>query len=194
MTGAIILAAGSGSRFGAKKQFEKIDDKPLWKIVYDKATQIVDSSNVIVVGVDIDGGKTRNESLYFGLKKLSKNTDKVLVLEAARPLVRIEQIIEILNVDSPSTTFVRPLVNTIVSKEHKYLNRDEYLEILTPQTFNYKLLIKAIESYDYINFTDETRIMYELYNIEPFFLTGDEYLNKVTYKLDLIMMRELNKQ
>ena len=194
MIGAIILAAGSGSRFGKKKQFEKIDGKTLWKIVYDKVVQFADSSNIIVVGVDIEGGKSRNESLYFGLKKLSKDIDKVIVLEAARPLVRIDQIIEILKINLPSCTFVRPLVNTIVSKHYNYLDRDEYLEILTPQVFDYKLLVKALESYNYINYTDETRVMYEYYNIQPFFLNGDEYLNKVTYELDLIMMRELDKK
>lgn len=194
MFGAIILAAGSGSRFGTKKQFEKIDGKELWKTVYDKAVQFVDSTNIVVVGVDIAGGKSRNESLYFGLKKLPKDIDKVIVLEAARPLVRIDQIIEILKINLPSITFVRPLVNTIVSKNYNYLNRDEYLEILTPQVFDYKLLVKALETYNYINYTDETRVMYEQYNIQPFFLTGDEYLNKVTYELDLIMMRELYKK
>lgn len=194
MFGAIILAAGSGSRFGTKKQFEKIDGKELWKTVYDKAVQFVDSTNIVVVGVDIAGGKSRNESLYFGLKKLPKDIDKVIVLEAARPLVRIDQIIEILKINLPSITFVRPLVNTIVSKNYNYLNRDEYLEILTPQVFDYKLLVKALETYNYINYTDETRVMYEQHNIQPFFLTGDEYLNKVTYELDLIMMRELYKK
>ena len=55
MNGAIILAGGQGSRFKKKKQFELLYDKEMWKYVYEKALNVVERKNIVVVGVDIAG-------------------------------------------------------------------------------------------------------------------------------------------
>ena len=61
--GAIILAGGNGERFQGKKQFYVINGKPLWRHVYDKIQTVLENNNIVVVGVDIPGGKSRTESV-----------------------------------------------------------------------------------------------------------------------------------
>ena len=189
MNGAIILAAGEGSRFGSKKQFTLYKGKMLYEHVLNTMEKCISRDNIVVVGVDIPGGSTRSESVFKGLKFLSnKNIDKVIIAEAARPLVTVKQIEEILNTQYKSNTFVMPLVNTVVYRTGVYINRNDLYDLLVPQSFDFNLLYKAYMTGKYKDYTDDTRIVFEEYNIKPhFILTGDN-LYKVTYKKDLAVL------
>ena len=149
------------------------------------------SDNIVVVGVDIPGGETRTESVVKGLHQLSPNTERVIIAEAARPLVTKRQIEEILYVNAPSVSFVMPLVNTIIKREGIYINREEMYELLTPQAFDYQLICRALYSGKFKNMTDETRVMFEFYGIKPHLIETTENLFKVTYKRDLPIIESL---
>ena len=185
--GAIILAGGKGTRFHQQKQFVMLKGKELWRHVYDKACQIIPKETVVVVGVDIPGGETRSGSVMNGLNALQECT-KVLLIEAARPLVTIEQLQTLIDTDADSITFVAPCVDTIIKKDKTYLNRSECLRMQTPQAFNYSLLKKAYQTGKYMDMTDETRVLYEEFGIEPTFVEGDENLYKVTYPKDIFII------
>ncbi len=189
--GAIILAAGNGMRFGSKKQFVEFEGKQLWQIVKDKAVELV-NENICVVGVDVIGGLTRTESVRIGLDYLDDDTQRVIILEAARPLVTIEQIDTLLNDNADSVSFVMPLVNTVVYKDGNYIDRDKLYELLTPQAFNYKLLKEAYQNIDDRVYTDETRIMFEYHGIKAKFIETSQNLLKVTYKRDIEIIKELD--
>lgn len=191
--GAIILSAGSGTRFGAKKQYTELHGVPIWQIVRDKAMQAVPSENVIVVGVDIPGGSTRSESVRIGLNALSPDTDRVILLEAARPLVTVEQILQLLQCNAPSVTFVMPLVNTVIYRDGTYVNRNDLYEMLTPQAFDYRLLKQAYDQLVSPDYTDETRIMYEVHGIQPCFIETIQNLHKLTYQRDVSVLMEIEK-
>ena len=60
---AIVLAGGQGTRFGGKKQFLEIKGKPLWKHVHDKLCKFISDEDIVVVGVDTEGGITRSQSV-----------------------------------------------------------------------------------------------------------------------------------
>lgn len=182
--GAIVLAGGKGTRFHQQKQFVQLWDKELWRHVYDKVCQMLPKEQIIVVGVDVPGGETRSGSVINGLNGL-KECEKVLLLEAARPLVTIEQIQTLIDCEGDSITFVAPCVDTIIKKDKTYLNRNDCLRMQTPQAFNYKLLKKAYETGKYLDMTDETRVLFEEYGIEPIFVEGGENLYKVTYPKDI---------
>ncbi len=193
-TAAIILAAGKGTRFGGKKQFISLHGKYLYQHVLEKASDCIDIGNIVTVGVDIPGGSTRSESVRMGLKALPSDTSRVVILEAARPLVTREQI-QILIEDSwPSTSFVIPLVNTVVSRSGFYVDRSQYYDLLTPQAFNFSLLNKAYETGKYLDMTDETRVMYEEYNIKANFIETGDNLVKVTYPRDVAVIESLIKE
>lgn len=182
--GAIILAGGKGTRFHQKKQFVKLKGKELWRHVYDKACQLIPAEQVVVVGVDIVGGETRSGSVMNGLNALN-GCAKILIIEAARPLVTIEQLRMLMETDADSVTFVAPCIDTIIMKDKTYLNRSDCLRMQTPQAFDYDLLKKAYQTGKYMDMTDETRVMFEEYGIAPTFVDGDENLMKVTYPKDI---------
>lgn len=192
--GAVILAAGSGNRFKGKKQMEILDGKTLWEHVLTKTEKVVSRENIVVVGIDVQGGDTRSKSVKIGLDNLSLDTDKVIILEAARPLVTIEQIETLLYDDSESSTFVLPLVNTIIKKDGEYVDRKDYLQLLTPQSFNFLLLKKAYDSGEYLDYTDETRVLFEHFKIKAKYFEGNDYLMKVTYPKDLSIIKQLYKE
>ena len=191
LNSAIILAAGLGKRFKGKKQDLEFHGKPIWRYSYDLITEIISKDRVIVVGRDIEGGQTRSQSVIKGLKALPADTSRVIILEAARPLVTLQQISMLLNDNHDSVSFVMPLVNTVIQRDGKYLNRDELYELLTPQAFNYKLLLDAYRNGNFQDMTDETRIMYEYYGIKPFFIETGQNLFKLTYKRDIAILESI---
>ena len=191
--GAIVLAGGKGTRFHQQKQFVQLWGKELWRHVYDKACQLIPKEQIIVVGVDVPGGETRSGSVMNGLNGLKK-CEKVLLLEAARPLVTIEQIQTLIDCEGDSITFVAPCIDTIIKKDKTYLNRNDCLRMQTPQAFNYCFLKKAYETGKYLDMTDETRVLFEEYGIEPTFVEGGENLYKVTYPKDIVFIEHYFEQ
>lgn len=182
--GAIILAGGKGTRFHQQKQFVQLWGKELWRHVYDKACQLIPKDQIVVVGVDVPGGETRSGSVMNGLNTL-KACKKVLLIEAARPLVTVEQLQTLIDCEDDSITFVAPCIDTIIKKDKTYLNRNDCLRMQTPQAFNYDLLKKAYDTGKYTDMTDETKVLFEEYGIEPTFVMGGENLYKVTYPKDI---------
>ena len=192
--GAIILAAGKGERFKGKKQCFMLDGIELWKHVKEKALQLIPAENIVVVGIDIAGGSTRSESVQIGLNALGNQVQRIVILEAARPLVTTEQIRTLLEDTAESTTFVMPLVNTVIYRNGDYINRNELYEVLTPQAFSYDKLKEAYNTGEYCDTTDETVIMFKHYNIRPHFIETGENLIKVTYQRDIPIIETLYKK
>jgi len=86
---------------------------------------------------------------------------------------------------------VRPLVNTVVYRNGTYINREELYDLLTPQAFDYKLLLQAYQSGNYPDMTDETRVMFECYGIKPEFIETQNNLYKITYPGDLDVIESI---
>ena len=192
--GAIILAAGSSTRYGEKKQDLEFHGKQLWQYSYESAMKVVGRENIVAVGKDFSGGATRTGSVIKGLKALPNDIDRVIILDAARPMVTEKQIRELLENPSPSVTFVRPLVNTPIFRDGTYVNRSEMYDMLVPQAFDYKKLLKAYESGKFTDMTDETRVMFEYYGIKPTFVETGNNLYKVTYLGDLYVIESIYQQ
>lgn len=193
--GAIVLAAGFSTRYGgAKKQDLEFRGKQIWQHSYDTAKSIVGAEYIVAVGKDVPGGQTRTESVIIGLKTLPSDTDRVVILDAARPLVTIGQIKELLENPNPSCTFVRPLVNTPIFRNGTYVNRSEMYDMLVPQAFDYKLLLEAYNSGKFLDMTDETRVMFEYHGIKPTLIETENNLYKVTYPGDLLILESIYQQ
>ncbi len=194
MNGAILLAAGLGTRFHGKKQDILFHDKPLWRYAYETALEIVGKENIVAVGKDIPGGATRTESVKIGLAALPKTVDRVIIVEAARPMVTKEQIRQLLDDPHPSSTFVRPLVNTVIYRDGTYVNRNEMYDLLTPQAFDREMLEEAYRSERFNDMTDETRVMFEFFGEKPHFIeTEANNLFKITYPGDLDIIESIYK-
>ena len=95
-TWAVVVAAGSGARFGGAKQFRKVGSARLVDRSVQRAARSCDGVVVVLpAGVSWDGpsvtaavpgGATRAESVRSGLAAVPESVDIVLVHDAARPL------------------------------------------------------------------------------------------------------------
>ena len=92
---AIVVAAGAGERFGARKQFADVDGRTVAELAVASARSI--ASQVVLVappdaldqahGADlvVAGGATRSASVRAGLAVIDADADVVVVHDAARP-------------------------------------------------------------------------------------------------------------
>ncbi len=184
----IILAAGSGTRYGEKKQFALLNGMEIWEYSL-KAAQAV-SDEVIVVGLNIPGGNTRQESVKIGLDRVT--SERVVILDAARPLVTSEQISLIGSHDSPSISYGIPSADTILLNK-KYLDRNNLTRLQVPQAFDTKLLLEAHNKTSMTNATDDCQLMQEVHGLDPEILLGGQNLHKLTYPEDLKILEHLCK-
>jgi 2-C-methyl-D-erythritol 4-phosphate cytidylyltransferase len=97
---AVVVAAGSGTRFGGAKQYARLGDRPVlaWataaaKGACDGVVLVVppgDLEHADVVGAGADvvvaGGATRSASVRSGLAAVPADADVIVVHDAARPL------------------------------------------------------------------------------------------------------------
>jgi 2-C-methyl-D-erythritol 4-phosphate cytidylyltransferase len=112
---AILLAGGSGDRFGAEmpKQFVRLAGEPILvrslravieagvdRLVVVSHPDWIDETEALLAGVSlripcavVAGGQTRNESTRNGLAHLAADPDDVIVVhDAVRPLVPVEVV------------------------------------------------------------------------------------------------------
>ena len=82
----------------------------------------------------------------------------------------------------------------MIYKDGTYINRNDLYDLLTPQAFDYKLLLQAYESGRFNDMTDETRAMFEFYGIKPHFIETDSNLYKITYPGDLEIIESIYKR
>ena len=201
---AIILAAGTGERFGKEKQFVEFQGKPLWRHVYNKCLDANIFESIVIVGVDgadetylsgrvfflSKGGKTRQESVFYGLHKI--RSKRVVILEAARPLVTVEQIKTIATHTGHSVSFVAPAVETIIYQgEHLDRNSCEILQV--PQAFTTMLLVEAHMMTCETNATDDTVLMRKMLKIRPDLIPGGHNLFKITYPHDIKVLEHIDE-
>lgn len=93
---AIVLAGGTGLRFGGVKQFMALDHRRLVDVVVDTASAACDEVVVVLpdgmewdgepVAAVASGGRTREESVRSGLAMVPSGVEVVVVHDAAHPL------------------------------------------------------------------------------------------------------------
>jgi 2-C-methyl-D-erythritol 4-phosphate cytidylyltransferase len=132
------------------------------------------------------GGRRRQDSVYNALKCASGNV--VMVHDGARPFVSKtvieEHLTRIESCDGlitcvPSKDTIKVVVDGVVKKT---LNRNELVNVQTPQTFHTETLLKAYEQH--LEVTDDASLMEQLgYQIQT--VMGDYNNIKITTPEDL---------
>jgi len=213
---ALIVAAGSGQRSGQSlpKQYAEIDGKPmLTHSVQSFATHNKIDAIYIVIGEDqeamavkalsdmkiegyIIGGKTRQISVFNGLKKLSgiDNINNILIHDAARPYLPhdvIDRLLQALQKEKAAIA-VLPVSDTIAHIDNELMqapaNRDAMARVQTPQAFHFQHILQAHEKAKAAqdqNYSDDSQIMHAMgYNVA--IVQGDTALHKYTYSEDFM--------
>ena len=213
----IITAGGTSSRFGnTNKLLEKIDGKEIIKYTVDAFTNagvedIVICANVSIISIlsdifadyknvrIIEGGTTRQESVYNGLQAV--DCDYVLIHDGARPMITSEIIKKTMDevVEKKAVSVMTKTVDTIkkVDENGKIIttiDRTQLYNTQTPQAFEYSLIKEVHEKYKGLNFTDDAG-MVEEFGKDVYIVEGDYRNIKVTTKSDLALVKiYLNEQ
>ena len=216
---AIVVAAGKGARMQSemKKQFlpllgmpvlshtlEAIEKSDMVKeiilVVSEDdiltAKDIVAASDLEKVTKIVAGGKNRAESVSKGLAEVPEDADIVLIHDGVRPCVSetlIEECIKNAMEHGASALGVKPK-STIkrVNKNgfiEETLQREELVEMQTPQCFRTQIIRKAYEDFD-SSATDDCALVEKLgISIH---ITEGSYANlKLTTREDLLMLSAL---
>jgi len=175
-TAAIIPAAGAGKRIKSniKKPYLILDNKPILVHTIQAIIRpgLVDSIVVVVAPGDrqyciekiikpynfqthidlVEGGKTRQESVFNGLQLVSKDCDIVLIHDSVRPFVDSELIERLLTAAEQfgAATAAVPVKDTIkIADEDGFVldtpARKNLWATQTPQTFRYEIIKKAYQ-------------------------------------------------
>ena len=191
----IILSAGNSTRFNyeIKKQWLRIDKKPLWLFVAERFNKIYNFKKTIITANKkeiklyeklsdyeiISGDKERQYSLINALKNV--NSEYVLITDVARPCVPKEIILNLLEKKADCVVpYISP-VDTVVY-EDKTIDRDKVKLIQTPQLSKTEILKKALNTNKL--FTDE-RAAIESISGKIEYIKGSELSKKITYFKDL---------
>ncbi len=169
--GAIIVAAGSGLRFGERKQFKKLGTKPLYLYSLQKFVDcnLIDEIVLVVpkglqgtisseaskqssqINV-IEGGKLRQDSVLAGIEGLSVNCDIICVHDAARPFVSVNLIQKTIKACECNDGAVAAIPSNDTVKEininnnhiKRTISRETIWLAQTPQAFHRSQLKKAL--------------------------------------------------
>ncbi len=211
----VILAGGKGKRFAQKvpKQFYKIGNDTIINLFLSNLN--TDPFNLIVISISSkyrniikntafyqltkskiifsQPGKTRQESSYNSLKKISNNNIKnVLIHDAARPFCTNLLIKKILkNLINRSNCI--PFIEHNERKINKSNKEDlDVINIQTPQGFSYRKILEAHKEFKNNNFPDDA-ILFQKMNIKINFIKGEKTNVKLTYPEDMIYFNIFRK-
>lgn len=205
--------AGSGQRM--KKNINKVllplGDKLIYEHSVDKFKALgfevicVINPNDDIKKIDeikyVEGGKTRSESVYNGLKAAS--SDYVFIHDAARPFISIDIIKKMLNNLNKEEAYLCYLnsVDTLKDKslgKVKTINRDNIIRAVTPQCAPKWALTLAYEkAFDEgITVTDDISVLEKFYpKMKINLVLSNEENFKITtsfdYEVALMMVNKL---
>lgn len=146
---AIVLAAGTGVRFGGLKQMEDLGGRAVLDWSMEAARAACDS--VVLVGQGgVPGGATRSDSVRAGLAAVPPGTEIVVVHDAVRPFASAELFQRVVaavlaGADAavpavPMTDTIKRVEGTIVAAT---LDRSALVAVQTPQAFRLAALRDA---------------------------------------------------
>ncbi len=197
---ALIVAGGSGTRFGAPKQFLPLLGKSVLQWSIDAFDGIADEI-VVVTNPDypqpenvrsVAGGATRQQSVRHGLAALrASKPDIVLIHDAARPLVMRELIESLVAAAEKSGAAIPALpVTDTVKRSGKTESREDLFTIQTPQAFDFVLIDKLHEKYQDKSLTDDAALC-EAEGRDVTLVTGQQDNIKITHPQDLARAESL---
>ncbi len=226
---ALILSGGKGSRFedSLPKQFAEVFGKTVLEYcianynknenidkilivsnptLIDRTRQVAGTSKFEKVCGIVEGGKTRGESSYIGIKHLKTELNlenaNVLIQDAVRPFTNdtiINNVVSELE-NCKAVSVVIPATDTIYVTDTKGLlvsipKRDCLFQAQTPQAFDLDLIYMAYknaERVDRFSYSDDCSIVKNIYPSEEIRLViGDINNLKITYSEDLETFRQL---
>ncbi|MFM9903668.1 MAG: 2-C-methyl-D-erythritol 4-phosphate cytidylyltransferase [Pyrinomonadaceae bacterium] len=217
MNTAIIVAAGTGSRFAAAqpKQFASLLGKPLILHTLEQfeACSMVDAI-VLVLSESgrseferieapstwsktrsiITGGATRAESVCNGLDAIDPSTANIVAVhDGARPLVSVDEITRTIRKadDTGAACLVAELNDTIKEVDASQIigtvDRKKLRRALTPQAFRYEILKRAFVNAELSDAVTDECFLVEMLGVPIATVDGSSRNIKITRAEDIML-------
>lgn len=215
MNTAIIVAAGSGKRFGGDipKQFLEIHGKPVlvYTIERFEKCDLIDEIILVLSENEIEnfakqtlkyhfkklnkivpGGNSRAESVLNGFQNINSRTAEIIAVhDGARPLVTVDEISKTLAKANEfgAACIVAKVTDTIKKiadgKILSTVDRSNLRRALTPQCFRYEILKRAFNENEISNIATDECYLVEKLGIEIEIVEGSSKNIKITHEEDL---------
>jgi 2-C-methyl-D-erythritol 4-phosphate cytidylyltransferase len=199
---AIVVAAGSGSRFGAPKQFEPLGGRRVldWSL---EAARTVANGIVVVLPASVvaagepeadavaGGGGTRSASVRAGLAHVPGDAEVVVVHDGARPLAGSDlfaAVVAAVRAGADAAVPGVPLADTLRWRTGGVVDRDGLVAVQTPQAFRPAALRAAHEGDP--EATDDASLV-EAAGGKVVVVDGSPLNLKITNPFDLIVAEAL---
>ena len=206
MNSAVIVAGGTGARFGNKtpKQFIKIQNQEILSFSVNTFLNHPKIDEVIIVChpdwkkhvitnypecIVVEGGQRRQDSSLEGVRAVSSESEHVLIHDAVRPFVDKKIISDCLSAleNSDGSAPIMNVSNSLIQLEKEkatYVDRSQIREVQTPQCFRKELISEALSSD--IEGTDDIGIVLRLFPESKLsFIPGNRDNFKITTERDL---------
>lgn len=162
-TWTVVVAAGSGTRFGGDKQLADLSGMAVLARSVVSAASVSDGVVVVVPaehqggvsevvsGLDrveavVDGGATRSASVRCGLAAVPDDVGVVLVHDGARPLATpdlFRRVVEAVLAGADAVVPGVPVVDSLRTTDGRVMARDGVMAVQTPQGFSAESLRAA---------------------------------------------------
>jgi 2-C-methyl-D-erythritol 4-phosphate cytidylyltransferase len=158
----VVVAGGSGERFGAPKQFAMAGGRPLVELAIDAARAASDGVVLVVpagsghedrlhgADVVVTGGDTRAASVRAGLAAVPADAEIVVVHDGARPLASaalfrsvVAQVVSGADAVVPALAVTDTLKVEVDGTVASTVDRKSLVAVQTPQAFRAEVLRKA---------------------------------------------------
>jgi 2-C-methyl-D-erythritol 4-phosphate cytidylyltransferase len=167
---ALIMAAGTGERFGTRKQTTVLGGRPMlaWSAALLAKSPRITGLVVVTPGEDaaalrealegdaphkliatVAGGATRQDSVFNGLEHVPAGTTHVLIHDAARPCLSAalcDRVIDALSAHDavvPAMPVTDTLIRDVDAGVDAILDRVHIAGVQTPQAFKLDLIRRA---------------------------------------------------
>lgn len=221
---AVVLSAGSGTRFDSKlpKQLVEIGNRSILSYSLEKL-QNSDCVDLILVVAHPDhvksieeearvfskfkavviGGERRQDSVFNALKWIESNDincKSVLIHDSARPLFSTSLLkrLSLLSKDKKAVIPVIAVDDTLKSVKgdivDRTVDRSEVVRVQTPQVFDFKVLYDCYMKLPKDKVATDDAFVVESCGIEVSVVQGERNNIKITYLEDLEMAETMLKK
>ncbi len=203
----IVVAAGSGARFGAAKQFAEVNGRRAVDRAVELAGEVSDGVVVALppdipwagppVAALVQGGASRSASVRAGLEALPADAEVIVVHDAARPLARRELFDLVIEAVAGGADGAVPglrITDTVKRVENHHVadtvDRHELIVVQTPQAFRADRLRAAHDGEP--DETDDAALV-EAAGGTVVVVEGDPTNIKLTRATDLVVAEALDR-
>lgn len=202
---AIVVAAGSGRRFGVPKQFARLRGARVVDHAVAAAAAVCEAVVVVLppgtpwdgpqVAAAVEGGATRSDSVRAGLAAVPPGAEVIVVHDAARPLAPpalFRSVVEAVARGADGAVPALPVTDTLKrlngDRVHETVSRRDLVVVQTPQAFRASILRAAHEAGG--EATDDAALV-EAIGGHVVVVDGDPHNLKITTVADLELVAAL---